>query len=367
MTVRLRFAARDPGGANVLAAFLRSAWFRAPSPPDIWTMPHATARFHGVSGRIREFALDASPDIVQAAWREDPADLLVTATSHYEPFESVLWQEAAAAGVPALALLDQWMNLGPRFARGRPSFAGALDDAQARDLAAIGFPADAVVVIGHPWLAEVRRRAQSLEPVRVAQGMEPGERTVRVMFVSEPIASDVAAGYNRPFGFDEFDSFRMLHAAAASAARSGQRAELVIRCHPYEDPRVFERRLQALERKSGVSVRFSTPDEPALARVLWADLVCGIGSTLLLEAMVVGRPVVSLQPGLSRENVFVATERGWADTLTDPDSREVLESLLTQPEQRARLLERHLPLARTADDRAGAAIHDWLDRCAFQA
>ena len=343
----------------MLAAFLRSRWFQPDTPHDIWTMPHATARFAGVSGRVREFPLDAAAAGIREQWTVGPADLLVTATSHYEPFESLLWQAAADSGVPSLAVLDAWMNLEPRFARGRPGFVAALDESQAAALEALGFSDDAILIAGNPWLAEVRRKAVSLGAI---DEQRPGG-VVRVLFVSEPIASDVASGYNRPFGFDEFDAFALLHSAAVCAARAGQRVELMVRCHPYEDAGAFRRRVQELGAAHGIVVRFSPAEESALACVLWADLICGIGSSLLLEAMVLGRPVISVQPGLIRENVFVASERGWAETLTDAaHGRARLHSLLIDPAARADVLRRHAPLAESADDRAGAGIAEWIER-----
>jgi hypothetical protein len=62
---------------------------------------------------------------------------------------------------------------------------------------------------------------------------------------------------------------------------------------------------------------------------------------LLLESIVLGRPVVSLQPGLIREDTFIVGRRGLAPTLTDPaEGVRILSDLLDAPAARLALLER---------------------------
>jgi glycosyltransferase involved in cell wall biosynthesis len=63
---------------------------------------------------------------------------------------------------------------------------------------------------------------------------------------------------------------------------------------------------------------------------------------LLLEAMVLGKPVVSVQPGLIREDTFIASRLGFAHALTDPAQGEKeLIRLLTNPALRQTEAARH--------------------------
>lgn len=347
----LRFAARDPGAANVLAA-LAEGWNQTITL-DAWTLPRADRLRAALPDRSVVFDDPPDPEVLERAWARTPADALVTGTSHYAPFEPVLWAIAASRGVTSLAVLDQWMNVAPRFAQGRPDYVGALDAAQRDELASLGFPPSRIVEIGHPWLSQL-----AASPAVASVTADD----VRVLFVSEPIRSDVEQGVNEPFGFDEFDAFAVVHAAAVTAAADGQRVSLAVRCHPYEDAEAFGRHVHRLPGASGLEVSIQDRSTPALDAVRRADLVTGVSSMMLLEAMVLGRAVVSVQPGLSREETFVASARGSARTLTDArEAREVLAALMCSGSARDAERARHAPFLReTARDSRGVLL-TWLD------
>jgi RimJ/RimL family protein N-acetyltransferase len=297
MMARLRFAARDPGGANVLAALIAD-WRPAgePFPIDAWTLPRAS-RLRAAVPAGREFEDPPMPAALEEAWAEQPADVLVTGTSHYAAFEQTLWRLAAARDVPSLAVLDQWMNLAPRFTDARPAFVGVLDGSQRDELLAIGFSDTSIVHLGHPWLAHLARTAPTPP--------SPARDRVDVLFVSEPIRSDVEKGANRPFGFDERDVFAIVYAAAIEAARKGVSTRVSVKCHPYEDATAFAGDVARLERVPGVDLEVLGSAVTGLEALQRADVAAGISSMLLMEAMVLGRAVLSIQPGLIREETFV--------------------------------------------------------------
>jgi hypothetical protein len=351
----VRFAARDPGAANVLAAFVRD-WHPAPRHHyDIWSLPQASAVFAAATLPATEFP-DFDPAQVSAAWQAHPADVLVTGTSHYAPFEPLLWQLARQTAAPSLAVLDSWVNLDRRFQAHRPDFVGAVDGEQVSDLVALDFAAERIIVTGHPFL-----RALADLP-RAPEGPKSPGAALRVLFVSEPIAEDVSRGANVPFGFDQIDAFGVVHRAAAASVQSGLTVELAIKFHPYEEPERFLRAIRALPASAGLTVRPLPRAEPAPAWVAWAQLVCGIGSMLLLEAIALGRPVVSVQPGLSREDTFIASRRGFVPRLADPvaASRE-LAHLMASPEARRRLGDRNRAFLDTVDTSRGRMLARWIE------
>lgn len=352
----LRFAARDPGAANVLAA-LAADWGAALAL-DAWTLPRAEQLRAALPDRTVVFDDPPDPAGLERAWDRMPADVLVTGTSHYAPFESTLWAIASSRGVPTLAVLDQWMNVAPRFARGWPACVGVLDAAQREEVAALGFSPDAIVQLGHPWLSRL-----AAAPAAAAPGTTD---EMRVLFVSEPIRSDVEQGVNEPFGFDEFEAFSVVHGAAVTAAGAGRRISLTVRCHPYEDAEAFSRRAGELPRVSGLEVTVQDRLTPALDAIRGADLVTGISSMMLLEAMVLGKAVISVQPGLSREETFVAAARGAARTLVDArEGRAVLSALMSDEEARAAERARHAPFVREIASDSRGALLAWLDSVGF--
>jgi hypothetical protein len=354
----VRFAARDPGGANVLAGFLsRQAGGLS---FDIWTLPKATPVFESAGFRCREFSENFEPVIVREAWLQLPVHKLITGTSHYAAFEPLLWDLARASGCASLAINDAWANLPARFQAGRPDFVGALEEGQRSELEALGFRPEQIIVTGHPWLGSLlENRRQNL----AANEPPPRRATVQALFVSECIASDVAQGVNAPFGFDEFDAFAVLHRAAMQAAHAGISVELAIKFHPYEDPAPFKSRLRGLPSAPGLVVTTLDRSAKPYPWILWADLVAGIGSMLLLEAMVLGRPVISVQPGLMREDTFIASRRGFARTLTHPETAvQELTHLLTSAESRKTVRACNQGFLQTLPCDPYGAIREWISR-----
>ena len=350
----VRFAARDPGGANVIASLLAALEPDRRFAFDVWTMPRATPVFARFGSPAVEFAEDAAPAALAARWADPRPDVLVTGTSHYGGFEAPLWDLARASGIPALAVIDSWVNLESRFRDGRPDRVGYIDAAQAGALRALGFADDHLIHTGHPWLSHVRASAR---PRPAPQG-DP----FVVLFASEPIASDVAAGVNAPFGYDERDAFAVLHAVAVSRARAGRRLELRVRFHPYESPEAFLARVAALPTVAGLSVVVDPGSRPAHESLAAAHLVTGIGSMLLLEAFALERPVVSLQPGTIRGNVFVAGERGLTPTVVDPTQAEVLLGpLLDDAATRADLVLRQRAFLDAVSADLRGELRPWID------
>lgn len=353
----VRFAARDPGAARVLACFL-DEW-RAPNAieVEVWTLPRATSVFTEIGCRTREFPEDFAADALAEAWRARPAAVLVTGTSHYAPFEPALWDLAHRYGCPSLAVIDQWTNLARRFPAGRPDVIGAIDERQAEELRTLGFADAEVVVVGHPVLA---RLAREHEPAPAGPG---ADGPVRVLFASERIAQDVAEEVNAPYGFDELDAFRVLQRGACRAATAGVEVAIAVKPHPYEEPALFQRRAAELPAPPGLTVRHLEPGEAPYPWLRWADLVVGIGSVLLLEAIVLGKTVLSLQPNLAREDTFVAAQLGFARTLTDPDEGErAVFALIVDPAERERERARHAGFIRMIRGDRTAALDAWIRR-----
>lgn len=302
-------------------------------------MPKAADVFERAGIAARMFPDPVSSAELEREWYRSPADLLITGTSHQTPFESALWDIARQHECPSLAMLDQWCNLPLRFRSGRPEYVGALDVAQADDLMAMGFPRKNVLIVGHPWLTDLMERRGSYSSVVKTQ---EDRDAVCVLFVSENIADSVASGRDVPFGFDEIDSFTVLYDAACAAAGIGTNVSLAVKFHPYEEPTRFREHLETLTPPPPVRIACVPDGADSRAWVLWSDLVVGISSMLLFEAMVLGRPVVSVQPGLIRENTFAPGVNGYARTLTDRmDALSLMTRLIRDPGERRTVLEGH--------------------------
>jgi hypothetical protein len=367
----IRFAARDPGAANVLVSFIQS--WDAPSDTtwDVWVFPAAAPVFEQASIVYHRWPEGVEEKVLRRAWDRTPADVLVTGTSHYAPFEGVLWTIAQELGCPSLAVIDTITNTAERFRHGvKPDAVAAVAPQQVEELQGIGFRDGQIILIGFPWL--VRQMAQiDLDAIALPPAAADDDR-LHVLFVSEPIASDVAAGANRPYGFDEFEAFTVVHRAAVEAVQRGTAVSLAVKFHPYEDPAEFMARAASLPPHSDLSIHYLDATHPPLPWVKWATLVTGISSTLMIEAMILGKPVVSVQPGLRRDNTFLGTYLGIAPTLTDGEAAVMeLCDLMTSPDRQKSLRNSHQALFSLVDQDYVSRLGCWIsqhlnDRAGFE-
>lgn len=321
-------------------------------------MPRAAEVFERAGVPSHLFSEEVTPDEIDWKWWKHRADLLITGTSHQAPFEAVLWELARRQPCPSLALLDQWCNLPLRFQHGQPDYVGAIDVVQADDLIRMGFSPEKVLVVGHPWLTDLLERC---ERQACTPKTQEDREAVCVLFVSESIAADVANGKNLPYGFDEIDSFDVLYRAACQAGELGTKVSLAVKFHPYENPARFRDFLNKLSPPPLVKLACAPQETDPRSWVLWSDLVVGISSMLLFEAMVLGRPVVSVQPGLAREDTFRASVNGYARTLTDPaEAVTFLTRLIQDPQERRAVLAGHRSFTGTLRRNCFEPVLGWI-------
>ncbi len=357
--VNLRFAAADPGGANVIAAFLHGAPELAPLAEPVWTLPVSASRFaeRGIAARC--FSQDRCEPEAAKAWADQPRpSALVTGTSMGVQLEAILWRLAEADAVPTLAWLDQWTNLECRFQAGRPGWVAAIDTEQRGDLMALGFKADRVLIAGQPYLSFLGAPAESKFEDK------PLPSTVRaLLYVSEPYSRDYALGLQDSIGFDEFDVFDVIYETATQALEISRdlRIDLAIKLHPYEGADPYCRRLTELSRQPRLNLRLIGGDKSGQEAVGSSDIVVGVSSILLLEAMLLGKPTLSLRPGLIGPDPFAPSRYGNCLYANDNEGvAALLTSALLDPEVSARALKCQEKFLKRISFDGRAEVSRWL-------
>ncbi|MSO74213.1 MAG: hypothetical protein EXQ99_03545 [Alphaproteobacteria bacterium] len=287
---------------------------------------------------------------------------VLTGTSLDGTMEAALWSLAARDGVPALAWIDQWMNLDLRFRRGRPAWVAALDIAQREALKACGFEDRRILLGGHPHL-----HAVLWHPTKA--GARPGpDGTQTVLFVSESYSEDklvrLAERLN-PLGYDEYEVFDIVARAveAVALARPTLRIDLVVKFHPLEgEPARFIDAIRSRAWPANVRARWLPGSASGRDAAANADLVIGMSSMLLLEALLLERPVLSLTPGLQGEDPFIASRLGAVLAAHERNEGiELVKRALTEPGFRAAALERQKRFVEAMPGDGSARVLAWLD------
>jgi hypothetical protein len=276
--------------------------------------------------------------------------LLLCGTSFNDVMAELKFVAAAkSTAVPSLGVLDSWTNYSERFQTGghvavTPDRLAVMDERARAALVSVGFDAGSLVVTGQPALDRLTAvRAGFTAPQRsaVRKLWNARESSSVVLFASQPFTAMYSAGNTTlggPFGFDEFTVLALLIEALDETAASGRDIALVVRPHPREDRAGLDQ-LKANHLRIVVSNHPSAHDA-----VLSADLVVGMNSILLLEAAQLGAVVLSLQPGLTREDILPSNDTGATIAVYDAEAvKPAVSRWLTDEPARAAHLSKMTP------------------------
>lgn len=193
-------------------------------------------------------------------WKNLAPDLVVTSASGTE-LEAQTITLSREHGVAVVAILDSWYGYARRLGNQIPDHIVVIDDVAAADAVREGLPADRLRIVGHPaW-----------ERVLVL----PDTNLKVVLFVGQPIRQQ----YGNDLGYDQHTAFRLLQQAAE--LRPDLIEDVLFSPHPADD----------MKPPSEIE---SVTGAEGLQR---AGIVTGMFSSLLVEAALAGRHVVSLHPG----------------------------------------------------------------------
>ncbi|WP_439817251.1 hypothetical protein [Zavarzinia sp. CC-PAN008] len=219
----------------------------------------------------------------------DPAFIL-TGTSLAVEDDGAWWAWARDHGCPGIAHVEQWSNYAERFDgfRTMPAYVAVVDQVAAMRMVRLGCPFERVIVAGTPAY-DVLRQAQP-DGAAARAACLPADREFLATWICEPVPD--AAAFRAVAGYDEAQA---LDLAAQALGRLDARVHLVLKRHPIQ---VAAGQVPAAPVVPGLSTGIT--DQDRLALVAGADLVLGMHSMLLLEAALLGRPVVAVQPGRLR-------------------------------------------------------------------
>ncbi|WP_276661586.1 hypothetical protein [Syntrophomonas wolfei] len=354
MRKRIMLLARDPGGANTiipLAEPLRERGYQV----DLYGKDAALKNYRrmGLNGRNVTTIL---PEIKTSCWEEflcrRRPDFIITGTSGDDFTERYLWQAARNTGISTFAILDQWMNYGIRFSDYTlkeqeqyrqnklhpylPDYILVMDETARQEMIGEGIDGRRVKISGQPYfdlLMSARDRFPAEQILAIKR--ELGSRNELIItFISEPISQDYADENRKLYwGFDEKSACRVLLRTLKKILEpSDQRVQFIIKQHPRENQDNYS--FLGNEFTDGpIGIRI-VRDMDSWSLLRASDLVCGMSSMLLLEAIILGCPVLSIQIGLNRASPLILAQRGiLAPILKAEELEDTLRAILLDKER----------------------------------
>ena len=305
--------AGDAGGARVLSPVLK----RLASKP-------------GISLHVQAYA--AAVEIWRReGWPVTPVDVSAVATcdrlllgTSWQPEQWELEAIAAArkAGTRTVSVLDSWVNYRVRFLNRRGEFVlpdaiAVMDESARAEMLGEGFPTERLAVTGHPGFDELDRfcsaKAQATARTSVMNALGEVLNPLLFLFASQPI-SQMADGTS--WGFDERRVLTdFITAMDRALGGHGQKAVLLMKRHPRETGEL------TLPSSASLTIRVVDDSLGDYRELIAAsDFVLGMNSNLLLEACLLGKPVISYQPGLLRPDPLPSNRLGWSRAVTTRDA-----------------------------------------------
>lgn len=305
----------EPGGSEVLIPVIRLLKARRACRVVILAYGLGAARFAAKGIDCVEIG-PVPKDDPALIERYRPSLIITSATSlpERDMSEKHLWHNARRQGVPTLAFLDQWQNYTPRFSGTTqserlaylPDYINCIDEVGEAEMAAEGFPRQKLVKFGHPYLSGLREESAAVdtEAVRRQLGLGSGEKIA--LFVSEAIREH----YGNSRGYDQYDAFGLF---LELCSRAGDGA-ILVKVHPKDRVEGYR---EAAAAYGAPNCSFVSEGLSAVQCLAVADRVYGMTSIMLIEAYVLGKEAVSLQPGLRIEDPLMLSRHALIERIED--------------------------------------------------
>lgn len=304
MTERILLYVEDPGAAN----------FVAPLVDTLERQGMQTIRY--AAGEAAAMLRARSPDWQKPGGKTaaniiaegGATALLIGVGESHQSFAHDLVAAARAAEIPSAGLIDSLANAAHRFSGGdtdapfrhAPDWLLVPDTATVLAFRKLGFPAERVLTVGHPHFDVVRARAARIDNSGAAamrQRVFPATAPDRkvLTFLSEINDGLDPGGYRRIEDYTLAGRGRrddrtgiVIEEVLDACADMTPRPWMVLRPHPKNRTEDF----------AGLDQEFDqiAATEPILDLLAASDLVVGMTAMPLMEAALLGRPVLSVLP-----------------------------------------------------------------------
>lgn len=300
--------------------------------------------------KFSDLGWDVHHGDTDVSWMEDlDPHLVITDTINLARASNAiacrhLWAMAKRLGIPCIAYMDSWWGYRERFCFPHerippvlPDLIAAVDDLAMDALVDAGLPGHGIRVLGSPRFESLARDVARLDrqDSRLRKGMGWGEDRLIVTFVSQPLRR--VLGSEDVWGFTEHSTLEaVLNVLGSMEGSEQKRIVLSVILHPEEDGDD----LRALVKRQSLlpDVVFSRADE-GFDYIVAADVVLGMFSILLTEAVILERPVLSVQLNLKKEDMLVTNMVGATNAVrSEEELKRVLPEILTSRQARHNLL-----------------------------
>ena len=324
-SAQVLFCIEDPGASNYLAS-LPAALEKAGVSSVVYARPAVSDMLS--AREVRCVLIPADFDAVKIIDHHAPALAVVGTSELSGSLAHALVDHCRIVGVPTVAGVDMAANADRRFKgdsrdplHHAPDWLWVPDESTETSFLELGFPADNILVCGHPhfdWVRECRRHFEQTDRSALRRRWFPAnaDDDFVILFVAEGVdLLNPAFSYRHPGyalrgrGENDFRTLIVLEELLDAAADADPGISIAVRPHPKSNVADFD---QYHDELAAVCVG-GDPLE-----VVWAaDAVAGMTSMLLVEAYLLGRQTLSVLPDRSESALLPTTASGITPVCSD--------------------------------------------------
>ena len=283
---KIMFFAHDPGGANAISPLIeplknKNEVFVFANGPALLKFPNS-----------KELQNNTLETIMP--------DFLITGTSANNKTEKDLWKEAKKLNIKSLSILDHWVNYGIRFSKYGlneiekfdkkceflPDFIIVMDEFAKQEMKNEGVPADIIYPLGNPHFEQLIGQSQDIRNIRANFAKDD---EFLITFASEPYIEDYGQGEEKSVLKDLIEIAK------------DKNIKIIVKLHPKE---AFSKYAEFKNSPNIILDKNTSPIELIMA----SDLVVSMTSMFLIEAMILGKNILSYQPNETDSNRFILTK-----------------------------------------------------------
>ncbi len=333
MNKKILLFSHDPGGANILIPLVKPLKAKR-YQVRLFGLGPALKKYSefGLKGKnILNFIDNIKIPKIKSFLKKENPKLILTGTSAKDKTENHIWKAAADLRIPSFAILYQWLNYKKRFPN-LPTKIFVMDKFAKEEIIKEGFDKNKIIITGQPFFEILlKKKNQKFRLNKLRSSLNLSSKDFLITYASEPISQDYPKSY---WGYTEQSILREIYETIKKITPlSTKKISLVIKLHPRETLNNYKKIINYLK-KNSINIIVDKDHRP-LDLILASNLICGMSSMFLIEAVILGKPIISVQIGLKGKNPFVL------------DRKRIVKSILTPKalykELKTAIVENKLP------------------------
>jgi len=295
--IKIIFVAQDSGGFNAILPVIKKLKRRK----EFISKTILANQSRDIAKKYRISYLDGNlltnKDLKRLLENNRPS-LIFTATSQGLSIEKRIAKIAKVQKIKTIALIDFWSNYKFRFSDPGtenliylPDYILAIDEIMKKEMITQGFDSKKIIITGSPFFDSFLKITKEKQSKKIISFFS--------QFFSELLKKEhkTYPGFNEIQVFEDF--IKTLEALQV-------KLPIKIKFHP-KTKRLskFNRIIRNSKLKISIETKLSSED-----LIKKSKLVLGMNSVVLFEAAMIGKPVVSYQPGLNRPDPLISNRVG---------------------------------------------------------